>query len=105
MESTKKTNALLSEYANTVKEIYGNTLNKIILYGSYARGDYKNDSDIDIMILLNVPHEQERDKIRELIDATCDFNMEHNLDIQPIPKSDTLFQKWQNVLPFYKNIA
>ena len=26
----------------------------VILYGSYARGDYKADSDIDIMILLDL---------------------------------------------------
>ncbi|HCT92247.1 MAG TPA: hypothetical protein DF613_12845 [Lachnospiraceae bacterium] len=29
----------------------------VILYGSCARGDFSNDSDIDILILLNMPPE------------------------------------------------
>lgn len=29
----------------------------VILYGSYARGDYTSDSDVDIMILVNLSEE------------------------------------------------
>ena len=38
---------LLNEYVNELTKIYGSHLKKIILYGSYARGDYREDSDID----------------------------------------------------------
>ena len=34
-----------------VNSILGNRIKRIILYGSYARGDYNNNSDVDIMIL------------------------------------------------------
>lgn len=34
-----------------LKELLGNDLVEIILYGSCARGDYTEDSDIDIAIL------------------------------------------------------
>ena len=43
---------LLKQYVNKIKAIYGSHLKTVILYGSYARGDYREDSDIDIMILL-----------------------------------------------------
>ena len=42
---------LITEYVTAVKKIYGNHLKQVILYGSYARGDYTKDSDVDIMLL------------------------------------------------------
>ena len=37
---------LLKQYVNKIKGIYGSHLKTVILYGSYARGDYREDSDI-----------------------------------------------------------
>ena len=45
---------LIKQYVNEIKQIYGTHLRQIILYGSYARGDYRPDSDIDIKILLDL---------------------------------------------------
>ncbi len=45
---------LLDKYIAEIKKIYGTHLQEVILYGSYARGDFKEDSDIDIMILLDI---------------------------------------------------
>lgn len=39
---------LIEQYIAVVRKIYGNHLRKIILYGSYVRGDFRKDSDIDI---------------------------------------------------------
>ena len=47
----KNIEGILAEYVAGVKRIFGNHLKTVILYGSYARGDYNDDSDIDIMIL------------------------------------------------------
>ena len=41
--------ALLREVSHASSKLYGDKLNKIILYGSYARGDQTEESDIDIM--------------------------------------------------------
>ena len=50
------TRNLLDQYTEILQKIYGKHLKKVILYGSYARGDYRDDSDIDIMILLGAKH-------------------------------------------------
>ena len=39
---------ILSKYVNELEKIYGTYLKEVILYGSYARGDFSKDSDIDI---------------------------------------------------------
>ena len=44
--------ALLQKYQKRISAITGRWLKEIILYGSYARGDFRKDSDIDIMLSL-----------------------------------------------------
>ena len=48
------TRELVSQYVEVLCKIYGKHLKTVILYGSYARGDYTKDSDIDIMVLLDL---------------------------------------------------
>ena len=43
-----------------LKKILKNNLSKLIVYGSYARGDYKENSDIDVMILTPLSKEENR---------------------------------------------
>ena len=50
-------NDLLQELKTALRKRYGNKLRKMMLFGSYARGDYRSNSDIDIaMILDDFPH-------------------------------------------------
>lgn len=45
-----KARKLVEQYAKVV--IANMVVNKIILYGSYARGDYRKDSDIDVAVVV-----------------------------------------------------
>jgi len=38
---------LIDKYVSEVQKIYGTHLRQVILYGLYARGDFKVDSDVD----------------------------------------------------------
>lgn len=95
---------LLEEYIAIVKEIYGEHLNQIILYGSYARGSYKADSDIDIMILSDLSDEDLKKYNQILSYNTYDFNLDHDIDIQPMAKNVDHFQKWILNYPFYTSV-
>ncbi len=96
---------ILLQYTELLRFIYGNHLNAVILYGSYARGDYDKFSDVDIMILLNLDEMELKRYRHQLSEITFDFNMEHDVDIKPITKSKELFLKWQESYPFYKNVS
>lgn len=45
-------NKILKEVRKAYENVYGDKLVKVVLYGSYARGDYDNESDIDIVRLV-----------------------------------------------------
>ena len=45
---------IILEFSGQVQRILGDSLTKVILYGSFARGDYTDNSDIDIMILTTL---------------------------------------------------
>lgn len=49
---------LLTDYLAEIQKIYGLHLKSVILYGSYARGDYTPESDVDIMILVDLPDDE-----------------------------------------------
>ena len=97
-------NSLLLSYVESIKKIYGNHLNRVILYGSYARGNYREDSDIDIMILLNISEKDIKEYRHQLSDMTFDFNMDNDIDIKPIAKNKEQFYYWLSVYPFYRNV-
>ena len=95
---------LLMGYIDRVKMIYGDRLNRIILYGSYARGDHREDSDIEIMILLDISDVNIKKYRHQLSDMTFDYNMDHDMNIKPIAKSKDECLHWLPAYPFYKNI-
>lgn len=95
---------ILSKYVSELEKIYGAYLKSVILYGSYARGDFSEESDIDIMILLDLDDMLIKKYRHELSGITYDFNMDYNVDIKPIAKSQEHFEKWEDTYPFYKNV-
>ena len=95
---------IIQKYVGNILRIYGSFVQQIILYGSYARGDYREDSDIDIMVLLDL-NDMEIKKYRHALSAmTYDFNMEYDLDIKPMAQSYEEFCKWLSVYPFFANV-
>ena len=95
---------LMELYITEIQKIYGDHLRKVILYGSYARGDFHADSDVDLMILLDMSDMELKVFSRQLSYMTYDFNMDHEVDIKPISKSEEHFRKWVANYPFYANI-
>lgn len=48
-----KIRKLMKELKEGLLNTYGEQLKAVYLYGSYARGDYRPGSDVDVMILLS----------------------------------------------------
>ncbi len=95
---------ILDQYAAEINGLYGAYLKAVILYGSYARGDYREDSDIDIMILVDLPEEEIRKSWEKLLNRTYDFNELYDLKIMPVLVASKQFAYWLPVYPFYQNV-
>lgn len=94
----------LTLYTNGLKNIYKEHLREVILYGSYAKGNYGNNSDIDVMIIVDLPDEEIKKYRHNISGYTYDINSKYNIDIKSMTKNKDLFSKWEHIYPFYKNI-
>ena len=99
-------NALLGEYVEEVSKIYGEYLKSVILYGSYARGDFRSDSDIDIMILTDLEDEEIVQYRSKILDYAYEIENEHDfkVELSPLIKNIEKYNKRIDVVPFYMNV-
>ena len=70
---TEKEKKAIEELLVGLKKLYGENLSRVILYGSKARGEANEGSDIDIMIVLKEIENlvQERRKVSNLVWEIC----------------------------------
>lgn len=99
-------NKIICEFITGVNDILGDRVKKIILYGSYARGDFNKSSDIDIMILTDLTDDEigeYRDKILDYV-YDIEWNNNFDIDLSPLIKNIDKFNYWLKALPFYMNV-
>ncbi len=96
---------ILDSYTEEIKRIYGQHLHKILLYGSYARGEETRGSDIDIMILVDLDEFSIKNYVDSLNEVTFDMNLDNDIMLMPIVKNEEHFEKWISFYPFYRNVS
>ncbi len=97
-------NRILCEFRNKTKSIMGDSLKQMILYGSYARGDYGDNSDMDIMVWTELTDDRIIQIEDEIFDAAYDIELEYGVPISVNIKNEKHFKNWVNSLPYYSNI-
>ena len=95
---------ILEQVKNASIQLYGDWLNKIILYGSYARGDYTDESDIDIMIVLNCEPDEIKKLLSPTAEMTSDISLEKEVLLSVLLRDKKHYENNADFLPFYKNI-
>ena len=95
---------IMQQFADRVRGLLGNTLDSVIVYGSYARGDYSELSDIDVMILVTLTEERIKKISDEISDMAFEYLMKFGVDISPVITNIDHFNYWVDNLPYYRNV-
>lgn len=95
---------VLMTFAQGTREILKSNLSKLIVYGSYVRGDYKENSDIDVMILTPLSKEEIEKIENDIFNLAFDLELESGIVINPVLENETHYKYWLGALPFYNNV-
>lgn len=95
---------VVMKFAEEAKQIYGEKLYQIIMYGSCARGDFQQDSDIDILVLLNVPKEEINSERKRILDVSDKLDLKYDVVLTPVFQSYKLYQQYLPVSGFYQSV-
>ena len=94
-----------NQMAQCYHDIYGADIVGIFLYGSYARGDYDNQSDIDIAAIVKGSRLDLQNKLKAVWDISADIGLENDVVVSPTVIPYDEFEEYKEKLPYYRNIA
>ena len=93
---------LSQEVKRALTNLYGERLDRVILFGSYARGDFHAESDVDYMVMLKDDKIKLGEEIRSMVDRIYDLSDKHHTLVSVKPASLTKYL--QSNLFLYQNV-
>ena len=95
---------VLDKVCNQAKSVFGESLVAVKLYGSYARGDYDDESDIDIMIIADISPEDREQSRKQLSDYIYDLDLEYEVLLSVFIQDNATYERYKHSYPFFKNV-
>lgn len=96
-------NITFEVYQELIK-LFGGKIERIILYGSYARGDFNLESDVDIMILLNCDQKEITERRKEISRIASRIGLKNDIMVSLIARNSDDYENNMKYQPFYQNI-
>lgn len=100
-DMTKRVKTLMAKLKSGLAELYGPRLKAVILFGSYARGDYNRNSDLDVLIVLDT-YKSRWDELVRSAELASDLSLEYNVTISRTIMSEEQWRKGD--LPMLVNV-
>lgn len=98
-------NLIKKEIADSYRSVFGDSLVSVLLYGSYARGDYNEYSDVDIAAIVKGERLDLQKKLETVWDKADEIGLEYDVIISPTVIPEDEFNKYLSSSGYYKNIV
>lgn len=98
-------NRIVKAMVDCYRVVYGNDIVEIVLYGSYARGDFTGDSDVDLVAVVHGSRIDLQEKLKAIWDVSAELGLENDIIVSPTVIPYDEFTKYKHTLPYYRNIA
>ncbi len=87
---------VVAQLREGLKKLYGDRFRDLLLYGSYARGDFREDSDIDLLLLLDGPVNVSEEIVRAK-DVSWPLSLENTIVLSIMPASYQAYQRGESL--------
>lgn len=104
MYEFQEVSSIVSELCKNISVLFPHEQIDAILFGSYARGDADNGSDIDVLVLVDAPRQTILEKSWQIGDLAAELLLDHGILVSPIVENRSYFQANTETLPFFRNI-
>ena len=100
----EKLDMICAKVADCYRRAFGDKLRDVYLYGSYARGDCDEESDIDFVAIVDEEQLPMQEKLKQTEHEMSDFDLEHDIvtSMTAIPASR--FDEYKDREAYYMNI-
>ena len=96
----------LNDVVAAAHTVYSDALSAVVLFGSYARGDYSSDSDVDVILFVDLPKTEIGTKyFDDILPIGAELSLKYGILVSIKTQSTTEYRKYRNIIPFYRNIA
>ncbi|RPI15575.1 MAG: nucleotidyltransferase domain-containing protein [Ignavibacteriae bacterium] len=97
-------NIIYTETKQYITNLFRDNLQKIILYGSFARATETDESDIDIMILTELKDDEIKKFDDDINNIAVDLSLKYNKVFSFVILNANHYYKYLNFIPFYQNV-
>lgn len=95
---------ITTQLVDVYRNIYGDDVVEIFLYGSYARKEETDQSDVDIVAIVRGNRLDLQKKLKSIWDISADIGLENDVVVSPTVVPYDEFEKYREILPYYMNI-
>ncbi len=97
MVRKKRIPEVVRELRRRLEALYGDRLRDVILFGSHARGEADEGSDIDVLVVLDALDDDRRERKR-VGPIACDLSFEHEVLLTALVVGESEYRTRQSPL-------